>query len=144
MQNTNFSFEIIVHDDASKDQIPKIIEEYVIKYFNFIKPIYEVENQYSKHDGSLSRVIDKHLKGKYLAFCERDDYWCNPQKLQTQYEFMESHSEYSVAGRLTKTLGARENETEAFIDSKPGDYLSDYQEKRILFSHYYSIAITIK
>ncbi len=53
MQKTNFRFEAIVHDDASTDGTQDIIREYEKKYPDIIKPIYEKENQYSKHDGSL-------------------------------------------------------------------------------------------
>ena len=52
MQKTNFKFEAIVHDDASTDNTAAIIQEYAEKYPEIIKPIFETENQYSKHDGS--------------------------------------------------------------------------------------------
>lgn len=58
MQKTNFPFEVIVHDDASTDKTAEIIREYEKKFPKIIKPIYESENQYSKHDGSLGRIVD--------------------------------------------------------------------------------------
>ena len=58
MQKTSFAFEAIVHDDASTDNSAAIIREYAEKYPDIIKPIYETENQYSKHDGSLRRIMD--------------------------------------------------------------------------------------
>ena len=73
MQKTNFPFEVIVHDDASTDKTADIIHQYEIKYPKLIKPIYEKENQWSKHDGSLSRIVNFDCKGKYIAFCEVDD-----------------------------------------------------------------------
>ena len=45
MQQTNFPFEIIVHDDASTDKTANIIREYAEKYPN-IHAILETENQY--------------------------------------------------------------------------------------------------
>lgn len=56
IQKTNFRFEAIVHDDASTDGTAAIIREYAEKYPDIIKPIYETENQYSKHDGSLRKI----------------------------------------------------------------------------------------
>lgn len=96
MQKTNFRFEAIVHDDASTDGTAAIIREYAEKYPDIIKPIFETENQYSKHDGSLRRIMDEHTHGKYLAPCEGDDYWIDPLKLQKQVDYMEAHPECSL------------------------------------------------
>lgn len=60
MQKTNFRFEAIVHDDASTDGTAAIIREYAEKYPDIIKPIFETENQYSKGDGSLGRIMTAH------------------------------------------------------------------------------------
>ena len=48
MQQTNFPFVAIVHDDASTDGTTEIIKEYEHKYPNIIKPIYQMENKWSK------------------------------------------------------------------------------------------------
>ena len=93
MQKTSFRFEAIVHDDASTDRSASIIREYASKYPNTIKPIYETENQYSKHNGTIKRVMDAACHGKYFASCEGDDYWTDPLKLQKQVDYMESHPE---------------------------------------------------
>ncbi len=99
MQKATFPFEAIVHDDASTDGSAAIIREYAEKYPDIIKPIYETENQYSKHDGSLRRVVHAavHPSAKYIAICEGDDYWIDPQKLQLQVDFLESHPDYSFS-----------------------------------------------
>ena len=96
MQKTNFPFEVIVHDDASTDKTADIIHQYEIKYPKLIKPIYEKENQWSKHDGSLSRIVNFACKGKYIAFCEGDDYWINENKLQMQVDFLEKNTSFSA------------------------------------------------
>ena len=96
MQQTTFRFEAIVHDDASTDGTADIIREYAEKYPDIIIPIIETENQYSKHDGSLRRIMDEHMHGKYIAVCEGDDYWIDPLKLQKQFDFMEAHPECSL------------------------------------------------
>ena len=96
MQKTNFLFEAIVHDDASTDGTAAIIREYAEKYPDIIKPIYETENQYSKRNGSLTRIMDAHMRGKYIAMCEGDDYWIDPLKLQKQVDFLEKHPEYGL------------------------------------------------
>jgi len=96
MQKTNFRFEAIVHDDASTDGTAKIIREYAEKYPDIIKPIFEEENQYSKHDGSIARIMYENTHGKYVAICEGDDYWIDPLKLQKQVDFLESHTQYGM------------------------------------------------
>lgn len=96
MQKTNFRFEAIVHDDASTDGTAAIVREYASRYPDIIKPIFEEENQYSKHDGSISRIMNSHMRGKYIAMCEGDDYWIDPYKLQKQVDFLESHPEYAM------------------------------------------------
>lgn len=99
MQKTNFPFVAIVHDDASTDGTAAIIREYAEKYPDIIKPIFENENQYSKGDGSFTRIMDDALKStgaKYIAMCEGDDYWIDPLKLQKQVDFLESHPDYSM------------------------------------------------
>ena len=95
-QQTSFPFQVIVHDDLSTDRSAEIITEYAKKYPDIIIPILEIENQYSKHDGSLKRAIDPHIKGKYVALCEGDDFWTDRNKLQTQVDFMEQHPECSL------------------------------------------------
>lgn len=92
-QKTNFRFEAIVHDDASTDESASIIREYANKYPHIIKPIYEKENLYSKHDGTLKKSIDVFLTGKYIAMCEGDDYWIDSFKLQKQVEYLDNHSD---------------------------------------------------
>ncbi len=94
MQQTDFPFVAIVHDDASTDHSADIIREYATKYPNIIHPIYETENQYSK-PGAISRIMFETSKdAKYIAFCEGDDYWTDSIKLQRQVDFLESHHEY--------------------------------------------------
>ena len=94
MQKTNFPFEAIVHDDASTDGSAAIIREYAEKYPAIIKPIFETENQYRK--GIINKIMDAamHPESKYLAICEGDDYWTDPNKLQLQVDFLESHPDY--------------------------------------------------
>lgn len=96
MQRTNFPFELVVHEDASTDKTADIIREYEKRFPRVVVPIYETENQYSKQDGSFTRIINAHLTGKYIAMCEGDDYWTDPDKLQRQVDFLEIHPEYSM------------------------------------------------
>lgn len=94
MQKTNFKYEVIIHDDVSTDGTIEIIKEYQKKYPDIIKPIFEEENQYSK-GVSVTKIASLQAKGKYVALCEGDDYWTDPDKLQMQVDFLENNSDYS-------------------------------------------------
>ena len=104
MQKTNFPFEVIVHDDASPDKTADIVREYEAKYPDIIKPIYQTQNQRSLGKKvSLTYVYPK-VRSKYIAICEGDDFWCDPNKLQMQYDFMEAHPDYSLCMHGFKRL----------------------------------------
>ena len=91
MQKTNFPFEVLIHDDASTDGTADIIREYEAKYPNTIKPIYQTENQYSKGIKISTTYNFPRAKGKYIAMCEGDDYWTDPNKLQKQVDVLEKN-----------------------------------------------------
>lgn len=93
-QKTSFDYEIIIHDDASTDGTTDIIEEYVQKYPEIIIPIFQTENQYSKGIPITSNVVIRHTRGKYIAFCEGDDFWIDENKLEKQVQFLECNLEY--------------------------------------------------
>lgn len=115
MQKTNFRFEAIVHDDASTDGTATIIHEYAEKYPNIIKPIFEKENQYSKNGFSgIFDLMNQRNKGKYIAFCEGDDYWTDPYKLQKQIDFLESHIDYTMCCSNSEILS-----NNSFKEKKP-------------------------
>lgn len=95
-QKTSFPFEVIVHDDASTDGTTIIIKDYEKKYPHLIKPIYERNNLYSRGISILRRCLTEFCNGKYIALCEGDDYWTDPQKLEKQISFMEHHPECTM------------------------------------------------
>lgn len=98
MQQTSFTTEIIIHDDASTDGTDQIIKQYAELHPNQITAFFESNNQYtSGYNGRMALTfLYPHAKGKYIAYCEGDDYWTDPLKLQKQVDFMESHPDYSV------------------------------------------------
>ena len=95
IQETDFSFEIIIHDDASTDKTKKIIRKYEKSYSKIIRPIYQKENQYSKGK-RIAPIVIKQSRGKYIALCDGDDYWVDPYKLQKQATFLEKNSDYVI------------------------------------------------
>ena len=97
IQQTAFPFEVLVHDDASTDNTTTIIREYAHKYPNIIIPIIQTENQYSKgNNWGHPKTINPHIRGKYVALCEGDDYWTDSNKLQKQISYMEANPDCSM------------------------------------------------
>lgn len=89
-QQTSFPFKVLVGDDASTDHTPGIVQAYA-----------------ERHPGRIVAVLREHNIGggrnwqdliarthtPYIAFCDGDDYWKDPLKLQKQFAYMESHAD---------------------------------------------------
>ena len=95
-QKTNFGFEILIHDDASQDGSPEIIQEYAKMYPSIVKPLLQTENQYSKGIDIVYTHQISRARGKYLALCEGDDFWTDNLKLQKQYDALEMNPEINI------------------------------------------------
>ena len=95
-QKTDFPFEVLVNDDVSTDGTREIIREYAERYPAIIRPFYQEQNLYSQHLDVYQLVFYPNARGKYVAFCEGDDYWTDPSKLQIQVDFLEAHPDYSA------------------------------------------------
>lgn len=101
-QETNFNFEVLIHDDASTDGTADIIRDYAERYPDIIKPILQTENQHSKGIKINPTFNYTRAQGRYIAFCEGDDYWTDPQKLQQQYDALESRPNCSICVHKTR------------------------------------------
>lgn len=89
-QKVNFGIELVIGEDCSNDGTLQVVLEYQERYPDIIKVITSKKNVGSTKN--FIRTI-RNCKGKYIAFCEGDDYWHNPEKLQRQVEYMEGHSQ---------------------------------------------------
>ena len=106
MQETSFQIEVIVQDDASTDGTTAIIKEFAKRYA-FIIPIIHEVNIYSL-GRNLNEYWLKNARGKYMAFCEGDDYWTDPLKLQKQVDFLEANLDYSFCGHSVEIFNQYE------------------------------------
>lgn len=107
MQRTSFPFEVIVHDDCSSDRTRDIVIEYATKYPNIIKMVLEDENQFSRVgiSGIYRNILYPMARGRYVTYCEGDDFWTSPYKLQKQVELMEEHPECHMCLHFTRVAG---------------------------------------
>lgn len=99
MQKTDFDYQIFVGEDHGMDRTAEIVREYAQKYPDKIVAFLREDNM-----GAQRNLIDlcERAKSPYLAFCEGDDYWIDEDKLQKQYDFMESNPQAGVCGARTE------------------------------------------
>lgn len=96
MQETTFPVEILIHDDASTDGTAEIVRAYQQRHPRLFRTVFQVENQLSKGIEGKVRIresIRGLVRGKFTAYCEGDDFWISPQKLEIQVASLQAHPE---------------------------------------------------
>jgi glycosyltransferase involved in cell wall biosynthesis len=124
MQECDFEYEILIHDDASTDKTADIIREYEAKHPDKIFPIYQKENQYSQGN-KYSDLNYERVRGKYVAICEGDDYWIDKDKLSKQIKLMEENPLYELSFHKAKEVN---------VQTKKEKVIGKYSEKNTLIS----------
>ena len=91
-QKTNFKFEVIVGDDASKDKTAEIINLYQKKHPEIFTAIIRNENI-----GATANVFSIYAmaRGKYIAHMDGDDF-ALPGKLQRQFDALEANPSCTI------------------------------------------------
>lgn len=138
MQKCNFHFELIIGEDGSTDSTRQICIEYKQKYPNIIQLLLPSENQgmYVNWITCISAV-----QGKYLAFCEGDDYWTDPYKLQKQVDFIEANLDYG----MIHTDFAILNESEQYLSNVSLKRHSGYIfEKMLQFNEVGTLTVLLR
>jgi len=92
-QQCVFDFEIIIGDDCSMDNAREVLLAYQKKYSEKIKLLFHEENIGL---GANWATCVRECCGKYIANCDNDDFWHNPQKLQLQVDFLEQYPQYGL------------------------------------------------
>ncbi len=100
-QRCSFPFELIIGEDGSTDGTREICLAYQRRHPETIRLLAADRNTGSK--ANLRRLFD-HVRGRYHALCEGDDWWCDPMKLQDQVAFLEAHPECSLCFTRTRVV----------------------------------------
>ena len=97
MQKTDFEFELVIGEDCSTDRTREICFECQKKFPDKIRVLWSEENlcQHPHPAGGNGRRVMAHCRGAFVAFCEGDDYWTDPEKLQRQVDVMRRYPDVS-------------------------------------------------
>ena len=130
MQKTSFPFEIILGEDDSIDGTRKICIDYAEKNPNKIRLFLRDRklSQLSNENGDFITRFNSYwnrlsARGKYIAWCDGDDYWTDSNKLQKQVDFLEEHEDYVIAFHDSKIVD-KDNKVikKSCLNNKNNDY----------------------
>ena len=85
-QECDFGVEIILGEDCSSDGTLGVCKTFAEQYPDRITLIASTENVGWR--ANYRRCVEA-AKGKYIAFCDGDDYWCDTGRLAEQVALME-------------------------------------------------------
>lgn len=93
MQDTSFTYELVIGEDFSTDNTRNICLKYAEKYPDKIKLLLNERNM-----GLGANYVRTYSEctGKYVAICDGDDYWIDPLKLQKQVDFLNENPNYKI------------------------------------------------
>jgi glycosyltransferase involved in cell wall biosynthesis len=101
MQETNFDYEILIGEDDSKDKTRTIVKDYKRRFPDKIKIFLNDRKNVIYVNGKVTGRWNfvnnlKQAEGEYIALLDGDDFWTDPNKLQTQIDFMDKHPECAI------------------------------------------------
>lgn len=96
-QDVSFPYEIIVGDDGSDDDTPRLLRAYQQEHPERIRL-----NLHERNNGGIpardNMVTNlRSARGTYVALLDGDDYWISDDKLRRQAAFLEAHPEVSFS-----------------------------------------------
>lgn len=100
-QQTQYSYELVIGEDCSKDKTREIALKYEAEFPDKIRVL-----QHPQNLGLTPNCVATHnaCKGKYIALLDSDDYWTDVNKLQKQIDFLEAHSNYAGCGHQSMKI----------------------------------------
>jgi len=132
MQETQYSYEVLVGEDCSQDGTRAVLKEYEAKYPGKFQMLYREHNMYHEKINN-NEDLRRRCRGKYIVALEGDDFWTDPQKLEKQITFLESHPEYiAVAHKCIVVDKDSKPNGEEYPDCKEEEYSVRHLASEIL------------
>jgi glycosyltransferase involved in cell wall biosynthesis len=92
-QETAFPFELIIGEDCSTDNTREIACGFQRSHPTIVRVVTSEKNVGVK--ANIRRTIAA-CRGRFIAYCEGDDYWHDTSKLQRQVAFLEANADYAL------------------------------------------------
>lgn len=92
-QACEFGFELLIGEDCSQDETRRIALDYQARHPDIIRVVYSGSNVGG--DANINRIFER-SRGRYVAYCDGDDYWCAPDKLARQVDLIESDEDMAA------------------------------------------------
>lgn len=102
-QTCNFPIELIIGEDGSPDKTREIVMKYQKQYPNLIRVLTSEANVGARAN---ARRCQAATRGRYVAICEGDDFWTDPQKLATQVSLLERKQTISLVCHAVNLVDA--------------------------------------
>lgn len=117
-QETSFPFEVIIGDDHSTDNTRKVVEAYISRYPDTIRLLPEEPNM----GGTRNWIRTMNAaQGRYIAVIDGDDYFCDRNKLQEQFDLLEQRADANLCFH-----GVKETYESGPVQEK--DFIAEKQE----------------
>lgn len=105
-QKTNFDYQIILSDDASQDNTQQVVQAFLENHPKKEKVTFIRQEKNLGWMPNFIFTLEKcqNSGAKYIAMCEGDDFWTNPDKLQKQIDLLEQNPDVTLICHRYKEL----------------------------------------
>ncbi len=104
-QECDFRVEILIHDDASSDGTSLVLQQYADRYPSIFRVIQQSQNQYSKGVNPYFSYLFSDARGQYIAICDGDDYWDDPEKIAKQVACLDANPDTVIVYGPVRGIG---------------------------------------